>query len=86
METNGLFYREHYTHVITPVLVYAQRRLLERISYFGGPSVPQPHFTYTEMVTRKKVNKMLQAIVKDNIYSRHTRIILCNWHLSTGDL
>ncbi|GAA6097241.1 cilia- and flagella-associated protein 54 isoform X3 [Tachysurus ichikawai] len=51
----NFYSREHYTHVITPVLVYAQRRLLERISYFGGPSVPQPHFTYTEMVTRKKV-------------------------------
>ncbi|XP_053506290.1 cilia- and flagella-associated protein 54 isoform X2 [Ictalurus furcatus] len=47
--------REHYTHMITPVLVYAQRRLLERISYFGGPSVPQPHFTYTESVTGEKV-------------------------------
>ncbi|XP_047660100.1 cilia- and flagella-associated protein 54 isoform X2 [Tachysurus fulvidraco] len=51
----NFYSREHYTHVITPVLVYAQRRLLERISYFGGPSVPQPHFTYTEMVTGKKV-------------------------------
>lgn len=56
-----LYSREHYTHMITPVLVYAQRRLLERISYFGGPSVPQPHFTYTESVTGEKVNQMLQA-------------------------
>lgn len=51
--------REHYTEMITPVLVYAQRRLLERISYFGGPSVPQPHFTYTETVTGEKVKQML---------------------------
>ncbi|KAM9468321.1 cilia- and flagella-associated protein 54-like [Clarias gariepinus] len=51
----NFYTREHYTHMITPVLVYAQRMLLERISYFGGPSVPQPHFTYTEMVTGEKV-------------------------------
>ncbi|KAF5908404.1 cilia- and flagella-associated protein 54 [Clarias magur] len=51
----NFYTREHYTHMITPVLVYAQRRLLERISYFGGPSIPQPHFTYTEMVTGEKV-------------------------------
>ncbi|KAB5542294.1 hypothetical protein PHYPO_G00089970 [Pangasianodon hypophthalmus] len=51
----NFYTQEHYTHMITPVLVYAQRRLLERISYFGGPSVPQPHFTYTEMVTGEKV-------------------------------
>lgn len=70
------------------MLVYAQRKLLERIGYFGGPSVPQPHFTYTEKVTKEKVNQMLQApfIVNDNIYSLYTGIILCNLHLSTGDL
>ncbi|KAI5094045.1 cilia- and flagella-associated protein 54 isoform X1 [Silurus meridionalis] len=51
----NFYTRERYTHIITPVLVYAQRRLLERISSFGGPSVPQPHFTYTESVTGEKV-------------------------------
>ncbi|XP_072529245.1 cilia- and flagella-associated protein 54 [Salminus brasiliensis] len=47
--------REHYTHMITPVLVHAQRRLLERINYFGGPPVPQPHFIHTETATGEKI-------------------------------
>ncbi|XP_066523856.1 cilia- and flagella-associated protein 54 isoform X2 [Hoplias malabaricus] len=48
--------REHYTHMITPILVHAQRRLVERISYFGGPPVPQPQFTHTETTTGEKIN------------------------------
>ncbi|XP_071001157.1 cilia- and flagella-associated protein 54-like, partial [Oncorhynchus clarkii lewisi] len=47
--------RERYTHMITPILVHAQRRLLERISYFGGPPVPQPHFIKTQNVTGEKI-------------------------------
>lgn len=47
--------RERYSHIVTPLLVHAQRRLLDRISYFGGPPAPQPHFTNTEMITEKKV-------------------------------
>ncbi|KAK2892722.1 hypothetical protein Q8A67_012710 [Cirrhinus molitorella] len=46
--------RERYSHMVTPVLVHAQRRLLERINCFGGPA-PQPHFTYTEMISGEKV-------------------------------
>ncbi|XP_017572344.1 cilia- and flagella-associated protein 54 [Pygocentrus nattereri] len=48
--------REHYTHMITPVLVHAQRRLLERITYYGGPPVPQPHFIHTETATGEKIS------------------------------
>ncbi|XP_048011696.1 cilia- and flagella-associated protein 54 isoform X3 [Megalobrama amblycephala] len=47
--------RERYSHMVTPVLVHAQRRLLDRISCFGGPPAPQPHFTYTEMISGEKV-------------------------------
>ncbi|XP_073695305.1 cilia- and flagella-associated protein 54 [Garra rufa] len=47
--------RERYSHTVTPVLVHAQRRLLDRISCFGGPPAPQPHFTYTEMISGEKV-------------------------------
>nr|XP_055046418.1 cilia- and flagella-associated protein 54-like isoform X2 [Misgurnus anguillicaudatus] len=47
--------RERYSHVVTPILVHAQRRLLDRIKCFGGPPAPQPHFTYTEMITGEKV-------------------------------
>ncbi|XP_043093869.1 cilia- and flagella-associated protein 54 [Puntigrus tetrazona] len=47
--------RERYSHMITPVLVHAQRKLLDRISCFGGPPAPQPHFTYTEMISGEKV-------------------------------
>ncbi|XP_058629752.1 cilia- and flagella-associated protein 54-like isoform X3 [Onychostoma macrolepis] len=47
--------RERYSHMVTPVLVHAQRRLLDRISCFRGPPAPQPHFTYTEMISGEKV-------------------------------
>ncbi|KAK3544197.1 hypothetical protein QTP86_008341 [Hemibagrus guttatus] len=75
----NFYTREQYTHIIIPVLVYAQRRLLERISYFGGPSVPQPHFTYTEMVTGEKVTCRNYA---------GKQLLLCpsveSWHESTA--
>ncbi|XP_050964277.1 cilia- and flagella-associated protein 54-like [Labeo rohita] len=47
--------RERYSHIVTPVLVHAQRRLLDRISCFGGPPAPQPHFTFTAMISGEKV-------------------------------
>ncbi|XP_034034310.1 cilia- and flagella-associated protein 54-like [Thalassophryne amazonica] len=40
--------REHYALIVTPLLVHAQRKLLERISSFGGPAVPQPHHLKTQ--------------------------------------
>ncbi|KTF82405.1 hypothetical protein cypCar_00001732 [Cyprinus carpio] len=46
---------KRYSHMVTPVLVHAQRRLLDRISCFGDPPAPQPHFTYTEMISGEKV-------------------------------
>ncbi|XP_068572705.1 cilia- and flagella-associated protein 54 [Cebidichthys violaceus] len=47
--------RERYALIITPLLVNAQRRLLERISSFGGPVVPQPHHVKTKQATGKEV-------------------------------
>nr|XP_046266152.1 cilia- and flagella-associated protein 54-like isoform X1 [Scatophagus argus] len=47
--------RERYALIITPLLVHAQRRLLERISSFGGPAVPQPHHVKTQKATGNKV-------------------------------
>ncbi|XP_018547690.1 cilia- and flagella-associated protein 54 isoform X2 [Lates calcarifer] len=47
--------RERYVLIITPLLVHAQRRLLERISCFGGPAVPQPHHVKTHKATGKEV-------------------------------
>ncbi|KAG1953321.1 cilia- and flagella-associated protein [Pimephales promelas] len=47
--------RERYSHMVTPVLVHAQRRLLDRISFFGGPPAPQPHFTHTAFISGEKV-------------------------------
>ncbi|KAJ7996134.1 hypothetical protein DPEC_G00233920 [Dallia pectoralis] len=47
--------RGRYTNVITPLLVHAQRRLLERISSFGGPPVPQPHHVETQKATGQKI-------------------------------
>ncbi|XP_029029514.1 cilia- and flagella-associated protein 54-like isoform X2 [Betta splendens] len=47
--------RERYALIITPLLIHAQRMLLERISFYGGPSVPQPHHVKTQMATGKDV-------------------------------
>ncbi|XP_029304212.1 cilia- and flagella-associated protein 54 [Cottoperca gobio] len=47
--------RERYALIVTPLLVLAQRRLLERISYFGGPAVPQPHHVKTQKATGQEV-------------------------------
>ncbi|XP_034539939.1 cilia- and flagella-associated protein 54-like isoform X4 [Notolabrus celidotus] len=47
--------RERYALTVTPLLVHAQRRLLERISSFGGPEVPQPHHVKTKRATGKEV-------------------------------
>ncbi|KAK9536651.1 hypothetical protein VZT92_006417 [Zoarces viviparus] len=47
--------RERYALIVTPLLVHAQRRLLERISSFGGPVVPQPHHVQTKKATGKEV-------------------------------
>ncbi|KAM6983519.1 cilia- and flagella-associated protein 54 [Tautogolabrus adspersus] len=51
----NFYTRERYTLVVTPLLVHAQRRLLERISSFGGPSVPQPHHVKTKKATGKEI-------------------------------
>ncbi|XP_034463390.1 cilia- and flagella-associated protein 54-like [Hippoglossus hippoglossus] len=47
--------RERYVSITTPLLVHAQRRLLERISCFGGPAAPQPHHARTQKVTGEEV-------------------------------
>ncbi|XP_068456804.1 cilia- and flagella-associated protein 54 isoform X1 [Clinocottus analis] len=47
--------RERYALIITPLIINAQRRLLERISSFGGPEVPQRHHVNTLKATGKKV-------------------------------
>ncbi|KAM3601812.1 uncharacterized protein V6R79_019265 [Siganus canaliculatus] len=47
--------RERYAMTICPLLVHAQRKLLERIRSFGGPAVPQPHHVKTQKATGKEV-------------------------------
>ncbi|XP_029924999.1 cilia- and flagella-associated protein 54 [Myripristis murdjan] len=47
--------RERYTLTVTPLQVHAQRRLLERITTLGGPSVPQPHHVKTQKATGKEI-------------------------------
>uniref|UniRef100_A0AAQ5ZBU7 Fibronectin type-III domain-containing protein n=1 Tax=Amphiprion ocellaris TaxID=80972 RepID=A0AAQ5ZBU7_AMPOC len=47
--------RERYSLIVTPLLVHAQRRLLERIGTLGGPAVPQPHHVKTLKATGKEV-------------------------------
>lgn len=65
-----IYLSERYVLIITPLLVHAQRRLLERISCFGGPAVPQPHHVKTHKATGKEVahthtQKHVQATVSN---------------------
>ncbi|XP_032432607.1 cilia- and flagella-associated protein 54 [Xiphophorus hellerii] len=53
--------RERYALMIVPLLVHAQRNLLERISSFKGPTVPQPHHVKTENTTGKKMTNRTYA-------------------------
>ncbi|XP_016529392.1 cilia- and flagella-associated protein 54 isoform X1 [Poecilia formosa] len=53
--------RERYALMIVPLLVHAQRNLLERISSFKGPAVPQPHHVKTENTTGKKITNRTYA-------------------------
>lgn len=39
------FSSERYTEQVSPLLVYAQRQLLERMEQFSGPDRHESHFT-----------------------------------------
>uniref|UniRef100_A0A8C2SZF3 Cilia and flagella associated protein 54 n=1 Tax=Coturnix japonica TaxID=93934 RepID=A0A8C2SZF3_COTJA len=41
----NVFTHERYTEQVSPLLVYAQRQLLERIQQFSGPDSNESHFT-----------------------------------------
>ncbi|XP_029704868.1 cilia- and flagella-associated protein 54 isoform X1 [Takifugu rubripes] len=47
--------RDHYASIVTPLIINAQRRLLERINLLGGPAVPQPHHVKTQKTSGKEV-------------------------------
>uniref|UniRef100_A0A8C3F4F5 Cilia and flagella associated protein 54 n=1 Tax=Chrysemys picta bellii TaxID=8478 RepID=A0A8C3F4F5_CHRPI len=47
---------ERYAEQVTPLLIYAQRQLLERIQQFRGPDSPQPHFIKYQGDNANKIN------------------------------
>uniref|UniRef100_A0A6I8NGL9 Cilia and flagella associated protein 54 n=1 Tax=Ornithorhynchus anatinus TaxID=9258 RepID=A0A6I8NGL9_ORNAN len=63
---------EKYTGQVTPILVRAQRQLIERVQAFGGPEIPQPHFVkfetdHTEKITcRNYIGKQLRIATTSN--------------------
>ncbi|KAJ8245687.1 hypothetical protein GJAV_G00273400 [Gymnothorax javanicus] len=48
--TRGIF-----SHMVTPLLLEAQRRLQDRLLRLGGPPAPQPHFILAEASAGEKV-------------------------------
>ncbi|XP_029453389.1 cilia- and flagella-associated protein 54 [Rhinatrema bivittatum] len=46
---------ERYTEQVTPLLVHAQRQLIDQINYFSGPKHPQPHFMKYMMDHSEKI-------------------------------
>ncbi|XP_028322438.1 cilia- and flagella-associated protein 54 isoform X3 [Gouania willdenowi] len=67
--------RERYAVTVTPLLVNAQKKLLERISCFGGPTAPQPHHIKTWKATGKEVTCRTYAGCQ----------LLCDWKPETVD-
>ncbi|XP_038611995.1 cilia- and flagella-associated protein 54 [Tachyglossus aculeatus] len=63
---------EKYTGQVTPLLVHAQRQLIERVQAFGGPDIPQPHFVkfvtdHKEKITcRNYIDKQLRIATTSN--------------------
>ena len=47
--------RGRYTLQVSPLLIHAQKRLLERVTDFNGPPVPQPHHVRTQRYTETPV-------------------------------
>ncbi|XP_024122060.1 cilia- and flagella-associated protein 54 isoform X2 [Oryzias melastigma] len=47
--------RERYALIVAPLLLHAQRSLIERIRSVGGPAIPQPHHVKTQQSTGKEV-------------------------------
>ncbi|XP_048796849.1 cilia- and flagella-associated protein 54 isoform X5 [Lagopus muta] len=62
----NVFTHERYTEQVSPLLVYAQRQLLERIQQFSGPDSHESHFTKylsdnaNKMSCRDYIGKNLQ--------------------------
>lgn len=52
---SSMYPRERYAWIVSPLIVHAQWRLLDRINSFGGPMVPQPQHVKTKRVTGKEV-------------------------------
>ncbi|KAK7926125.1 hypothetical protein WMY93_008435 [Mugilogobius chulae] len=48
--------RDRYALIVSPLLITAQRKLLERIQTFNGPPVPQPHHLKTKEATGQEVS------------------------------
>ncbi|KFO72738.1 Putative uncharacterized protein C12orf63, partial [Cuculus canorus] len=65
----NVFTHERYTEQVSPLLVYAQRQLLERIQQFTGPESHQSHFlkylsdTARKMSCRSYIGQKLQLPV-----------------------
>ena len=47
--------RGRYMLQVGPLLIHAQRRLVEIVSDFNGPPVPQPHHVKTQRYTETPV-------------------------------
>ncbi|KFP83527.1 Putative uncharacterized protein C12orf63, partial [Apaloderma vittatum] len=68
----NIFTHERYTEQVSPLLVYAQRQLLERIQQFSGPDRRESHFikylsdNAHKMNCRNYIGQKLQLTVADS--------------------
>lgn len=69
---------ERYALTVTPLLVLAQRKLLERIRANGGSKIPQPHHVKTRWTTGKEVTR-LSVIIREmtDVFQSILSICVC---------
>lgn len=62
------FSSERFTEQVSPLLVYAQRQLLERIQQFSGPDSHESHFTkYLSDDAQKVKHRLLFGVLTLNV-------------------
>ena len=59
---------ERYSEQVDPLLVQAQRKLLERVEYHQGPPAPQPHFQHLGNVTAKDYSTLQLTVGRTDDY------------------
>uniref|UniRef100_H0ZED7 Cilia and flagella associated protein 54 n=1 Tax=Taeniopygia guttata TaxID=59729 RepID=H0ZED7_TAEGU len=74
----NIFTHERFTEQVSPLLVYAQRQLLERIQQFCGSNSHESHFTkYLSDDAQKVKCKFLFGVLTLNVNHNQAKALVC---------